>query len=476
MSEAAAELNFPGAEDAGMLDLPQRAGDGAPNEYAGDHDYKPTGARIAAAVSMGLARIRAGVAGGSKKATKEGETASVNGVGDEAATQQAEGNGEALRAEAQDRPPTIGKPEWVRYGALGTVSAIAITVAVVAFWPNGQSPVVFEKGVGPDAGLMAPASKLAAVPPPNMERHAVVEVPPESPPHKVVEEVASFWQAGSAKEAEKSTVASSPASPAIASKTLAPPPSVTEAGLSAPATALETPKASQVAEAKEKKPAPPAAMIASATIDAAVETPPKAKEQDSKRVATVASDTVPRTDEKAIEQESKLSSMITELSTLVRRTREEIAALQESNQKAGKAIDAKLMDFERRLNIGEAQRALDAAKATPTAPQEQQSASAAPTPAAKAATGGTKGLVMASLSTEGAAAAGGVTAPAAAARYPIQAASPGLALLSEIDRSGDDAAPLQIAVGANVPGYGRVTKISQRGTEWIVQTEKGAIR
>jgi hypothetical protein len=62
------------------------------------------------------------------------------------------------------------------------------------------------------------------------------------------------------------------------------------------------------------------------------------------------------------------------------------------------------------------------------------------------------------------------------ARYRVQAASPGLAMLSELDRSGEEVAPLQIAVGAHVPGYGRVTKISQRGTEWVVQTEKGPIR
>ena len=73
-------------------------------------------------------------------------------------------------------------------------------------------------------------------------------------------------------------------------------------------------------------------------------------------------------------------------------------------------------------------------------------------------------MITASLSTE---------APAAppAARYRVQAASPGLAMLSEIDRSGDDVLPLQVAVG-NVPGYGRVTKISQRGSEWVVQTEE----
>jgi len=31
-------------------------------------------------------------------------------------------------------------------------------------------------------------------------------------------------------------------------------------------------------------------------------------------------------------------------------------------------------------------------------------------------------------------------------------------------------------VGGQVPGYGRVTKIAQRGLAWVVETEKGEIR
>ncbi len=61
-------------------------------------------------------------------------------------------------------------------------------------------------------------------------------------------------------------------------------------------------------------------------------------------------------------------------------------------------------------------------------------------------------------------------------RYRVQAASPGLALLAEIDRGGGEGAQLQVVVGDSIPGYGRVKSIAQRGTSWVVSTEHGAIQ
>jgi len=48
-----------------------------------------------------------------------------------------------------------------------------------------------------------------------------------------------------------------------------------------------------------------------------------------------------------------------------------------------------------------------------------------------------------------------------------------LAMLSLLDRSGGEGSQLQIQIGDQVPGYGRVTAIQQRGSGWIVQTDKG---
>ncbi len=61
-------------------------------------------------------------------------------------------------------------------------------------------------------------------------------------------------------------------------------------------------------------------------------------------------------------------------------------------------------------------------------------------------------------------------------RYKVQAASPGLAMLSELDRSGGEGSQLQVGVGDQVPGYGRVSAIQQRGSTWLVQTDRGAIQ
>jgi len=50
---------------------------------------------------------------------------------------------------------------------------------------------------------------------------------------------------------------------------------------------------------------------------------------------------------------------------------------------------------------------------------------------------------------------------------------PGLAMLALVDRSGGEGAQIQVTTGDQVPGYGRVTAIQQRGASWIVQTDKG---
>ncbi len=57
--------------------------------------------------------------------------------------------------------------------------------------------------------------------------------------------------------------------------------------------------------------------------------------------------------------------------------------------------------------------------------------------------------------------------------YEIRAASPGVAVLGTLDGTP---AVVEIAVGDQVPGYGRVNAIAQRGSTWAVQCEHGAIQ
>jgi hypothetical protein len=69
-----------------------------------------------------------------------------------------------------------------------------------------------------------------------------------------------------------------------------------------------------------------------------------------------------------------------------------------------------------------------------------------------------------------------VTGSAAVKSYRVQAASPGLALLAEVERGGGEGAQMQVVVGDTIPDYGRVRSIAQKGTAWIVTTEHGQIQ
>ena len=61
-------------------------------------------------------------------------------------------------------------------------------------------------------------------------------------------------------------------------------------------------------------------------------------------------------------QETELYSMITEIATLVHQTRMELAGVLNQQKKTAGAVEARLVDFERRLNLGEAKRALKEAQ------------------------------------------------------------------------------------------------------------------
>ena len=58
--------------------------------------------------------------------------------------------------------------------------------------------------------------------------------------------------------------------------------------------------------------------------------------------------------------------------------------------------------------------------------------------------------------------------------YRIQAASPGLAMLSAIDGSPADR-PVEAAIGTDLPGYGKVRSIEQHGQAWVVKADRGSI-
>jgi len=160
---------------------------------------------------------------------------------------------------------------------------------------------------------------------------------------------------------------------------------------------------------------------------------------------------------------------VAQLGIIVRDLRTQIAALRNSVQGSGEKVDAAVADFERRLALAEARGAINAAMGADPAfqPAPPPSPRQAAVPSVRAGLQG------------GAQPQPTAAAPALSAgphRYRVQAASPGLAMLSELDRSGGEGSQLQIGVGDQVPGYGKVTAIQQRGSSWMVQTDHGAIQ
>ena len=150
----------------------------------------------------------------------------------------------------------------------------------------------------------------------------------------------------------------------------------------------------------------------------------------------------------------------------------EIARLRMENETLRKDVgrrmaeqDGRLADFNRRVSIAEARSAL------------KQVADAGRSDDAPSASGP---RLLQQVSNTPAAALPPNDARAAVnvgnrLRYRVQAASPGLALLAEVGRGGGEGAQLQVAVGDQIPGYGVVKSVSQRGPNWVVQTERGAI-
>jgi hypothetical protein len=162
-------------------------------------------------------------------------------------------------------------------------------------------------------------------------------------------------------------------------------------------------------------------------------------------------------------QEIEVLSLVTELGAIIRDQRTEIAAIRADEQKTSSTVEARLNDFDRRLLLAEARGAIGAAQGAVTTSVSVAAATTTKPPAGKPPVELTTAATVA-------------PPDSGPHRYRVQAASPGLAMLAEIDRSGGEGAQLQVAVGDTVPGYGKVTDIAQHGTAWMVQTDHGAIQ
>lgn len=168
--------------------------------------------------------------------------------------------------------------------------------------------------------------------------------------------------------------------------------------------------------------------------------------------------------------EIQVLNMVTEMARIVKDLRTQNAQLRADFGKSAADTAAHLADYERRLAMAEGARAVLAAGEAPNVPLSSGPAQ----PLADAQPPQTRGMLVAmarSVAVDPASA--GTAKPKA---YKVQAASPGLAMLAEVDRGGGEGAQRQVVVGETIPEYGRVTSISQKGTAWVVMTEHGPIQ
>ena len=153
-------------------------------------------------------------------------------------------------------------------------------------------------------------------------------------------------------------------------------------------------------------------------------------------------------------------NLVTQLAGVIAEERQESAELRERLGRLPDDVERRLKEFERRLSMAEAGAALGQARAAGKAPAQ----TAAPAPSPVAAEAPPPVRTTASAPSVG----------PAVRRYEIRAASPGLAVLGTLDGVPE---VKELAVGDQVPGYGRVNAIvQQKGGAWVVQCDRGTIQ
>jgi hypothetical protein len=160
--------------------------------------------------------------------------------------------------------------------------------------------------------------------------------------------------------------------------------------------------------------------------------------------------------------------LVTQLGTIIRDQRTEIAQLRSDEAKLQHQVDQEADDHGRRLSLIEARDAVQSAKTTTNSDTK-------PAPAMTAAAAASGRPVTVRVQT---AATTPVTETSTSTphRYHVQAASPGLAMLSELDASGGELRQIPVSPGDDLPGWGKVGSIAQHGTAWLVKTDHGLIQ
>ena len=349
------------------------------------------------------------------------------------------------------------------------------------------------------SGLVAPAARMATSPNPEPTAAPQREQPPRAASDAQIEEIVGYRQqhagsgAGSAtngatpRPAERPRVEAAPlarrvdepARPAeVARPTEAAPPATREApqpapaGLQAsPAKPVEAPPvavppaAPPIHAASAPEPTIPSLPASTAAAPSPVVVLPPPVPAAARPADPVAVAAALQPGPMTTRQQVDVLGLVTQLGIVMRNREERDRQMQADLASMREQLENSTADFARRLALAEARGAMNAAMgaaATPVVPS-------VPVP------------VSANSSVTTVAARPATPAPASPApaadsvrrRYRVQAASPGLAMLSDVDRNGGQ---LQVAVGDDVPGYGKVTAIVQQGSSWVVRAERGTIQ
>jgi hypothetical protein len=173
-------------------------------------------------------------------------------------------------------------------------------------------------------------------------------------------------------------------------------------------------------------------------------------------------------------QQTSLYQLVTRLAIVERDDREQQAVLTAEVQQLSQVVTVDLADYDRRLSILEAQSAVSGAMQAGSVAPVAAAIAAAPVVAAPAP------AASSPASTQSAAALPVPAIPrlaqpstsAVPAQYQVQAASPGLAMLSVVGGGGS----IEVQTGDVIPGYGKVLGVVQQGNSWVVQTQSGNIQ
>jgi len=398
-----------------------------------------------------------------------GATAVVNGA--------ELGVGSARPAPAPAKPR---RPLFARKGAIAVVlmTGVAAAAITVLNWPHPSHPPAVEPGMLADqpTKLMAPSAALATVSP-REEPNVAGERPQVHETRR--EEIREVLSLKGLKATAAPLAASPPSMPsAVAGHvTVAKPavPTPDPAGAAGPTPRVSAPApspapVSPVADAKAAKVAslpPPASApaivppVAAAPVQGAEEPGLGEAAQIESRIGKLeaalnerSNATVTRADvDKA---QTLTSDQIARLAAIVTRLTGQVKDLQDQVRTESVGSQEKLADLTRRVSMSESRSAVAVA-------ERANVSQAAEAPAASAKVEGQAQSVRMNVA--------GVDQKR---NYRIQAASPGLAMLSAIDGGPDDR-PIEVAPGTDLPGYGKVRSIEQHGQAWIVKADRGSI-